>query len=408
MTRFKFEAIKVLLTSKYWLILTLSGAFFAFFALNRGGIVVFIKLSGVFLILNVLFGKYKLKEIPNFYWITCAICAYLLVVSVLLYPQQSHFKWMVNLVWMVCVVFATHCLSQKRVDSRVTNLFLFILSLAVCWQFIAYHLFKMPYGTFTNPHYLSSFAVLTLPMVVYSFFVTTGWYKFIFIPIAIMDADLLLSTGSRTAFLGIFLGMLFVFIFLTKGRRRWYGLIMIFIILAICYITEYANVAPKVMELIINLPKEERVQLYSQAWNKLTENSLREWIFGHGIGWFPVIYTPDSSLKATFFVFPHSYFFEIVYLNGLIGAVLIFGGLALLFDSIVNAARQNQNRKIRLLLKCLIIVFLSWLIHCGLTFPFYSKYSLYPLSFILGISLVLLKTNYLHDKEEEIIEEISF
>jgi len=407
-TRFKFEAIKVLLTSKYWLILTLSGAFFAFFALNRGGIVVFIKLSGVFLILNVLFGKYKLKEIPNFYWITCAICAYLLVVSVLLYPQQSHFKWMVNLVWMVCVVFATHCLSQKRVDSRVTNLFLFILSLAVCWQFIAYHLFKMPYGTFTNPHYLSSFAVLTLPMVVYSFFVTTGWYKFIFIPIAIMDADLLLSTGSRTAFLGIFLGMLFVFIFLTKGRRRWYGLIMIFIILAICYITEYANVAPKVMELIINLPKEERVQLYSQAWNKLTENSLREWIFGHGIGWFPVIYTPDSSLKATFFVFPHSYFFEIVYLNGLIGAVLIFGGLALLFDSIVNAARQNQNRKIRLLLKCLIIVFLSWLIHCGLTFPFYSKYSLYPLSFILGISLVLLKTNYLHDKEEEIIEEISF
>jgi hypothetical protein len=87
---------------------------------------------------------------------------------------------------------------------------------------------------------------------------------------------------------------------------------------------------------------------------------------------------------------------------------LIFGGLALLFASIVNAARQNQNRKIRLLLKCLIIVFLSWLIHCGLTFPFYSKYSLYPLSFILGISLVLLKTNYLHDKEEESIEEISF
>jgi len=401
--RFKFEAIKALLTSQYWLILTLSGAFFAFFALNRGGIVVFIKLSCVFLIFNALFGEYKLKGIPIFYWITCAICAYLLLASVLLYPQELHFRWMANLVRMLCVVFVTHCLSQKRIDSRVSELFFFILSLSVCWQFIAHHLFKMPYGTFTNPHYLSSFAVLTLPMVVYSLFVKTGWYKFIFIPIAIMDAELLLQTGSRPALIGIVLGTLFVFIFLTRGRHRWYGMTMIFIILAICYITEYANMAPRIKELIINLPKEERVQFYSQAWNKLTENSLVEWIFGHGIGWFPVFYTDDVSLHTTHFIFPHSHVLEIIYLNGLIGGGLIFGGLAVLFASIVNAARQNQNRKICLLLKCLIIVFLSWLIHCGLTFPFYSKYSLYPLSFILGISLVLLKTNYPNDKKEEII-----
>jgi len=406
--QFKFEAIKALLTSKYWLILTLSGAFFAFFALNRGGVVVFIKLSFVFLIFNALFGEYKLKRISIFYWIACAICAYLLLESVLFYPKQSHFKWMVNLVHMLGVVFAIHCLSQKRINFRETTLFLIILSLAVCWQFIAHHLFKMPYGTFTKSHHLSSFVVLTLPMVVYSFFVTRGWYKFIFITVAIMDAELLLQTGSRPALIGIVLATLFVFIFLTRGRNRWYGMTMIFIIFAMCYITEYANMAPKIKELIINLPKEERVQIYSQAWNELKENSLKEWIFGHGIRRFTVIYTPDSFLKPTHLVFPHFYFLEIFYLNGIIGVVLIFGGLAVLFASIVNAARQNQNRKISLLLKCLIIVFLSWLFHCGLTFPFYSKYSLYPLSFILGVLLILLKRNYPHDKEEKIIEEISF
>jgi hypothetical protein len=88
----------------------------------------------------------------------------------------------------------------------------------------------------------------------------------------------------------------------------------------------------------------------------------------------------------------------------LIGVVLIFGGLAVLFASIVIAARRNQNRKIRLLLKCLIIVFLSWLVHCGLTFPFYSKYSMYPLSFILGVSMVLLNSK---DIPYKVLENIS-
>ena len=390
MVRLKFQTITAFLTSKYWLILTLSGAFFVFFALNRGGIVLLIDLTGFFLVLNFLTGDYPLKRIPAGHLITGAVCIYLLLASILVSPQHSHHRWMANLVRMLCVVFAIHCLSQKRINYRVTALFHIIISCSVCWQFIAYYLFKMPYGTFTNPHYLSSFAVLVLPMIIFAFFDTEVWYKFIFIPIAMMDADLLLRTGSRTAFLGIFLGTLFVLIFLTRGRSRWCGMAMIFVILAIGYISEYANVAPKIEELIINLPKEERVQLYSQAWNKLTENSLKGWIFGHGIGRFPVVYTPDASQNSIHFVFPHSFFLEIVYLNGLIGAVLIFGGLGLLFASIISAVRQNQNRKIRLLLKCLIIVFLTWLIHCGLTFPFYSKYSLFPLAFILGTILVLV------------------
>jgi len=55
---------------------------------------------------------------------------------------------MANLVCMLIVVFAIHSLSQKRINYRVIALFHIILSLAVCWQFIAYYLFKMPYGTF--------------------------------------------------------------------------------------------------------------------------------------------------------------------------------------------------------------------------------------------------------------------
>ena len=389
MVRLKFETIKALLTSQYWLILTLSGAFFAFFALNRGGIVVLIKLSCVFLFLNTLFGEYKLKRIPIFYWITSAICAYLLLASVLLYPQESHFRWMANLLRMLVVVFAIHCLSKKKIAGWVPEFFYAIISLTVCCQFAARYLFHMPHGTFTNIHYLATFAVLVLPIIYYFFWVTTGWHKFLFALIAIMDADLLLQTGSRPAFLGIFVGTFFVFIFLVKGRYKWFGMIFICFILVALYLTDYANFASRIQDLIINLAEEERIQLWTKAWNKIKENSLLTWIFGHGIGWSTIIYTKGPTFKVTL-VSSHSHFLEIVYLNGLIGFVLIFGGLTLLFISIVNAARQNQNRKIRLLLKCLIIVFLSWLIHCGLTFPFYSKYSLYPLAFILGTILALV------------------
>jgi O-antigen ligase len=387
--RLKFETIKVLLTSQYWLIFTLSGAFFAFFALNRGGIVFFIKIACVFLILNALFGEYKLKRIPIFYWITSAICAYLLLASVLLYPQQSHFRWMRELVIMLGVVFAIQCLSQKKIAGWTPEFFSAILSLTVCWQFVARYLFHMPHGTFTNIHYLATFAVLVLPIIYYFFWVTTSWHKFLFALIAIMDADLLLQTGSRPAFLGIIVGTFFVFIFLVKGRYKWFGMIFICFILVALYLTDYGNFASRIQDLIVNLAEEERIQLWTKAFNKIKENSLCAWVFGHGIGWSPINYTKGSTFNVTL-VSSHSFFLEIVYLNGLIGFVLIFGGLALLFASIVNAAKQNQNRKIGLLLKCLIIVFLSWLIHCGLTFPFYSKYSLYPLAFILGTILVFI------------------
>ena len=389
MPRLKFETIKALLTSQYWLILTLSGAFFAFFALNRGGIVLFIDLSFVFLILNALFGEYKLKRIPIFYWITSAICAYLLLASVLLYPQQSHFRWMGNLVSMLVVVFTIHCLSKKKIAGWAPEFFSAIISLSVCCQFAARYLFHMPHGTFTNIHYLATFAVLVLPIIYYFFWVTTSWHKFLFALIVIMDADLLLQTGSRPAFLGLIVGTFFIFIFLVKGRYKWFGMILTCLILVALYLTDYGNFASRIQDLIVNLAEEERIQLWTKSWNKLKDNSLLTWIFGHGIGWSPINYTKGPNFKVTF-VSSHSHFLEIVYLNGIIGFVLIFGGLALLFALIVNAARQNQNRKIRLLLTCLIIVFLSWLIHCGLTFPFYSKYSLYPLAFILGTILVFI------------------
>ena len=175
LSRLKIETLKTIFSSEYWLIASLCGAFFSFFALNRGGVVVFIDACFVFLLINFLSGIYRLRDIPLSFWAMIAICTYLLVVSVLFHPEDSHFRWMGFMVRMLVIAFDIHCLSLKKYNSWMEILLLVMMSLAVCWQLVAYYIFKMPYGTFSNVHYLASFAMLVLPGIVYSFLSTKYW-----------------------------------------------------------------------------------------------------------------------------------------------------------------------------------------------------------------------------------------
>jgi hypothetical protein len=198
------EKIKALLTSKYWLFATLSGIFFFFFALNRGGYLVCIHASFIFIVLNVIFGEYDLKKIPVTYVATAVICIVIVVASLIVAPYESHIRWMRNLGRMLIIIFSIHLLSQKHINGRLTSIiFIGIGLLSVCWQFGAFYFFKMPFGTFSNIHYLSSFAVLTIPLIVYGMLHFQGWYKILTVVILIMDIDLLMQTGSRPAIIGI-------------------------------------------------------------------------------------------------------------------------------------------------------------------------------------------------------------
>jgi hypothetical protein len=386
------EKIKALLTSKYWLFATLSGIFFFFFALNRGGYLVCIHASFIFIVLNVIFGEYDLKKIPVTYVATAVICIVIVVASLIVAPYESHIRWMRNLGRMLIIIFSIHLLSQKHINGRLTSIiFIGIGLLSVCWQFGAFYFFKMPFGTFSNIHYLSSFAVLTIPLIVYGMLHFQGWYKILTVVILIMDIDLLMQTGSRPAIIGITVGSLVVSFFFTHGRLKWIGLALIVFLLALLYVTDYAGIGLKFEELIVNLTKEERVQFWTQAWNKLTENTALEWLFGHGIQRFPVSFVQDSSTPAVPVIFPHNHLLELLYLNGIVGALLVFGGLAFVFVELVKVALQNPESQKRILINCTLVVFLSWLIHSGLTFPFYSKYSVLPMALILGTMLVLTR-----------------
>jgi len=393
-TRINIDKIKTIFTSKYWLIASLCGAFFTFFALNRGGVVVFIEAGFFFLMINIFAGNYRPKEIQLSYWITAGICAYLLLVSVIFHPQVSNYRWMAYLVRMLCLVFVIDCLFRKTLPKWITVLFILVLSAAVCWQLIAYFVFRMPYGTFSNPHYIANFTVLILPVIVYFSLTAKSWYKFLFILLAVVDLALIFKIGSRPAILGVTAGTVFVLIFLIKGRWKWIGLSLVFAVIALLFLSGYGGVFSRFEELIVNLPKEERVRLWISSWNMLSDNTLVTWIFGNGIGSFRTVFPQyaTSDLRIPSIVSPHNYLLEILYENGIIAAILVFGGFGLLFISSIKASIHAGPKNSRILLRCMIVILISWLIHTGLTFPFYSKYAQYSLAFIMGTLLAILET----------------
>ena len=180
MNQSRIGNIKAVFTHKYWVAFTLAGAFFCFFALSRGGVNVFIEITFYFLVLNVLTGRYQLKTIPAAYWVVGSISAYLVIESILFAPHTSHYSWMKNIPRLLVIVFGIHYLYQKKIDKWVILFFGITLSASILWQFVMFHFFDMPAGTFFNIHVLAGFSAMALPVLFYFFWATTDWDRYLF------------------------------------------------------------------------------------------------------------------------------------------------------------------------------------------------------------------------------------
>jgi O-antigen ligase len=216
--------------------------------------------------------------------------------------------------------------------------------------------------------------------------------------VGILDAVLLFQMSSPPALFAIGCGALFVIIFLSEGWYRWVGILLIFCIVAIVYMTDYpvATTLEGVItlkDLFRKLSTEERIQFWADAWRMLKDNHLAAWIVGNGIGSFqfsfPKYLNPLYDANAN--IHPHNYFLEVLHENGIIGFVLIFGGLSYLIFLIAKKAKRTKSNRYGIFLKCIIAAFIIWFILCGLNFPVYTTFTTYPLGFILGTMLVIVE-----------------
>ena len=391
MYRAKLDVIRHILLHPFWIILSLVGVFFFFFVLNRGGVYVFFWTGGFFLLFHLVHGGDGIKAIPLYHRLLLGICLSLVLMSLVFSHEQTDTHRLFRIGQMLVIVFCIGFISRTETARHAYGLVGTVLTVAIIWQFIARSLFKSPYGTWSNPHYLANFAIFTLPLVFYYFITVPKPYKVLFLLLFVMDIDPVFRNASRPAFLALFVSTLFVTIFFTRSRHRWFGLLAICVGLLLLGITNYAGFFEKFKELIATLSNEERVHIWTYSITMLQDNSPAAWLVGNGIGssleMLPKYAGPDPFYQN--FSFQHNFLLQILFENGIIGTVLVFGGLCLLLVLFIKLARVAVGGSVRLLINCMMAVFLNCLIFTALTTGFYSKYTLYPMGFIIGTLFVL-------------------
>jgi O-antigen ligase len=383
------STLRDVLLHRFWLIFSLSGVLFFFFLPNRGILEWFIRLTGILLFIQIFYGAYQISSIPRNFLLLLWAAAILLLLSTLFSGAHTDTHRMYRVIKMLIIVFSIHCLSQGDFDKRLIFLFGAVLASLIILQFVARSVLGMPYGTYSNRHYLANLASLTLPLFFYYYFVTPRPYNFLIVPLAFMDLDLLLRTSSRPAILALSVGTVFTIFFLIRNRRKWIALAVFAGGCILLYVTNYAHVIGRIEDLIINLPTEERVQIWSDTWKMLRHNPPGAWLVGNGIGSFPESFRIYSIPKYSFFPFPHNHLLQILFANGFIGFFLVLAGQILLLFLLMRLASRATDPELRVFINCVTVIYVTWLIFTSLVFGFYSRFTLYPFGFIIGISFFL-------------------
>jgi O-antigen ligase len=394
MDRAKLDVIRHILLHPFWIILSLVGVFFFFFVLNRGGVYVFLWTGGFFLLFHLVQGGDGVKAVPLYHRLLLGICLSLVLMSLVFSYEQTDTHRLFRIGQMLVIVFCVGLISRTETTRHAYRLVGTVLTVSIIWQFIARSQIESPYGTWSNPHYLANFAIFTLPLVFYYFMTVPKPYKVLFLLLFVIDIDPVFRYASRPAFLALFVSTVFVTTFLTRSRYRWFGLLAICVGLLLLGITNYAGFFDKLKELIATISNEERVHIWKYSLEMLQDNSPSAWLVGNGIGssaeMLPKYMIPDPLYQVyQAFPFQHNFLLQILFENGIIGTVLVFGGLALLLVLFIKLSRSAAGVSLRLLINCMMAVFLNCLIFTGLTTGFYSKYTLYPMGFIIGTLFVL-------------------
>ena len=272
--------------------------------------------------------------------------------------------------------------------------------LVICLAFIAFQLAVVLHagprkfgsiGSFSNPHYLALYGALSLPVLVYLLIRLQRWQKWLPAGLILLDTVILLKTQSRPAWLALPIGALAVLPFLS-ARQRWTAGATLLAAPAVLAAFNPLGFRDRLGALLLNLAREERVTIWSEAAAMQADASAGSWLWGHGFAGFAQDFTAYSSFHGKFdFTFPHNFFLEGLYVSGLPITLALTTAAAWFIRRLVRTIRQASTpafRHLGLVLLAMTIIHLSF---CFLTVPLYSRYTLIPLSLMLGTALWLFE-----------------
>ena len=342
MNRFKPGAIRSTLLHPGWLLLSLAGIFVFFFVLNRGGVNVFFWTGGVFLLGHMLHGDDDIETIPTHHRVLLGICASLVSISLAFSYAQTDVHRLFRIGQMLIIVFCIEVISRTDLSAHLYKLFGVVLTVSIVCQFLTRSIFSLPYGTWSNPHYLANFAILTLPLVFYYFRTAPKPYHIMFLLLFVMDIEPVFRNASRPAFLALVVSTLFVITFLTRGRNRCFGLLAICLV---CFFwclrtTPDFSINSRVDRGHAERGKSSDLDVFHyNAAGQLTgglAGRQRHRQFAYDVA---EICGSDPLYQNL--SFQHNFLLQVLFENGLIGTVLVFGGLACCWYLFIKLSHQR-------------------------------------------------------------------
>ncbi len=384
--------------------LTIMGSFIAF-TINPGSLGDLMRICGAIFLFNMFIGNYRIGDVTEGHLVVLGIFLIIIIVNSFMPDEMIHDRSYRYFLAMPGMILAVHCLSKiKYPNSRTLLIYSSIAVLALIIQFIAYHTVERvtepgkleTFSLYSNMHHFGSFASLILPVLFYFALQNKGLLRLVGGVCMVGAFYLLWESTSRISWLSFFSSILMsAFVFLRK-KILWLSLAGIAsVAFMAAFVSGFAVIKSRITDILVNWRTEERVTAWGDTLRMLSDNSFSDWLLGHGIGSFRYYISDYSTLKEygvpVNWNFPHNFLLQIVFENGIIGLLTISAGLTLLVIGLWRGYSRLANESERYLLVTVFILFWINFIHGALTLSFYQKYFVYPLSMIIGISLILLE-----------------
>jgi len=373
------------------------------FTVNPGSLGDFMRIIGAIFLFNVMIGNYRLDEITAGHLLMLAIFTVMLLINISMPDDMIHHRSYRYFLAVPGTIMAIHCLGKIKMywEPKISiPIYGGIAVLLLIIQFVTYYTVERvddSVGLYSNIHHFGSFASLIIPVLFYFFFIENrSWSRLVYSAAIVVAFYLLWESSSRISWLSFFSSILIAILLFLKKLKLLMGLAAFTAISFVAaFVSGFSAIKIRILDILYNWRTEERVTIWTDTLKMLGDNSVMDWLLGHGIGSFRYYFPEYNTFKQGNTVigwnFPHNVFFQIIFENGLIGLSIILAGVALLLVGLCKGYRLLQNNSDRYLSITIFILFLINSIHCIFTLSFYHKYFLYPLSIICGIALVLLE-----------------
>lgn len=378
----------VVLSQPHWLFVTLAAAVLMQFALNRGGIDPAIWAAGALLGTQMAARAYRPWELPWRDLAVVAIVALILISSWLVAPTASDVHRGLRLVRFLIVVLAVRQVAAQGLEKPLVVWAAVVACSVVAWQTGARLAFGSAYGTFANPHYLAYFAALLLPALLLLAGRVDAPLRQVVLLCAVLDLWLIFNDPAKPTIplLSLTAAAAAVAWSMAGARVRW--LVAGALGAVLCALLA----APEAWLAGLGLAapaQDERVRLWSDSWQLIAAGDARAWLFGHGIGTFRSALPGSTSPDLAGLTMPHNHALTLLYENGAVVSLIAIGAIVAFLVQALRLPRRLAGTSSLALARANLAASAIWLVFSFLAFDTYSRYTLYPLGYLLGIHLHL-------------------